>query len=98
MSRAVERANALEAKEAGFVSSTGTPKFNATGKYSNRLRPWIQDFDYGKVYTEADVRAQIKATYDSNLTSWMSWDPSNKYTPSAYNKDTKETLTSAPAQ
>lgn len=98
MSRAVERANALEAKEAGFVLSTSTPKFNATGKYANRLRPWIQDFDYGKVYTEADVRAQIKATYDSNLTSWMSWDPSNKYTPSAYNRDAKESLAPATPQ
>lgn len=90
MSRAVERANAMEAKEAGFVSSTSTPKFRATGKYANRLRPWIQDFDYGKEYIETDVRAQKKAVYDSGLTSWMSWDPSNKYTGSAYDKDTGE--------
>lgn len=87
MTRAVERANALEAKEAGFVVSTSTPKFAATGKYAKRLRPWIQDFDYGKDYTEVDVRAQKKAVYDSGLDSWMSWDPSNKYTPSAYDKE-----------
>jgi len=84
MSHAVERANALEAKESGFILSTSTPKFNPTGKYANRLRPWIQDFNYGKKYTEADVRAQMKAVHDSGLTSWMSWDPSNKYTVSAY--------------
>ncbi len=87
MEGAVRRADALEAKEAGFVVSTATPKFVATGKYSKKLRPWIQDFDYGKVYTEADVRAQKKGVYDAGLTSWMSWDPSNKYTPSAYNKE-----------
>ncbi len=87
MSRAVARANALEAKEAGFVASTSTPKFASTGKYANRLRPWIQDFDYGKDYTETDVRAQKKAVYDSALTSWMTWDPSNKYTSSAYDQE-----------
>ncbi len=84
MSRAVVRANALEEKESGFIASTSTPKFIPTGKYANRLRPWLQDFDYGKEYTSADVRAQIKGTYDAGLTSWMMWDPSNKYTPSAY--------------
>ena len=84
MSKAVVRANELEAKEAGFVKSTSTPTFDPTGKYANRLRPWLQDFDYGKVYTEEDVQAQIKGTYDSGLDSWMMWDPSNKYTPSAY--------------
>ena len=86
MKSAVERANALEAKEAGFVKSTSTPTFTPTGKYAKKLRPWIQDFDYGKQYTEADVRAQKKGTYDAGLTSWMTWDPSNKYTPSAYNE------------
>lgn len=87
MTRAVERANELEAKEAGFVKSTSTPTFEPTGKYADRLRPWLQDFDYGKVYTEADVRAQIKATNDAGLDSWMMWDPSNKYTPSAYDTE-----------
>jgi hypothetical protein len=87
MDSAVRRADALEAKEAGFVESTSTPAFIASGKYSKKLRSWIQDFDYGKVYTEADVRAQIKGTYDAGLTSWMAWDPSNKYTPSAYNPE-----------
>ena len=85
MEGAVARADALEAKEAGFVASTSTPQFIPSGKYSKKLRPWLQDFDYGKQYGEADVRAQIRATYDAGLTSWMMWDPSNKYTPSAYN-------------
>ena len=93
MSRAVKRADELEKKISGYKSviigadgATSTaPAFVPKGIYSKKLRPWIQDFDYGKVYTEADVRAQKKAVYDSGLNSWMSWDPSNKYTPSAYN-------------
>lgn len=84
MSSAVKRANEMEEKESGFIKSSTTPTFTPTGKYKNRLRPWLQDFDYGKEYTEADVRAQIKGTYDAGLVSWMMWDPSNKYTPSAY--------------
>ena len=30
------------------------------------------------------IRAQIQATYDAGLTSWMMWDPSNKYTRDGY--------------
>jgi hypothetical protein len=105
MSKAYDRANALERKESGYddlpkviATSTGTgtavsgtttptrPPFVPTGKYANKLRPWIQDFDYGKEYTEVDVRAQKRGVYDSKLTSWMTWDPSNKYTPNAYDK------------
>jgi len=48
-----------------------------------KIRPWLQDFDMGATYTKEMVKAQMKATYDNNLTSWMLWDPSNKYTPSA---------------
>jgi len=45
-----------------------------------KIRPWLQDFDYGGNYGIAEVRAQIQAVYDSGLTSWMLWDPSNIYT------------------
>lgn len=45
-----------------------------------QLRPWLQDFDYPVPYTAGMVRAQIQATYDVGLTSWMLWDPSNRYT------------------
>ena len=46
-------------------------------------RPWLQDFDYPVEYTPQDVRAQIEATYDAGLDSWMLWAPSNRYTRSA---------------
>lgn len=45
-----------------------------------KLRPWIQDFDYGGDYDIAEVRTQIQATYDAGLDSWMLWAPSNQYT------------------
>jgi hypothetical protein len=53
-----------------------------------KIRPWLQDFDMGATYTKDMIQAQIKATYNNNLTSWMLWDPSNKYTPSALKLET----------
>ena len=45
----------------------------------DKLRPWIQAFDLGALYTPAMVRAQMQATYDSGLTSWMIWNAASIY-------------------
>lgn len=45
-----------------------------------KLRPWLQDFDYGGNYDVPEIQAQKKATYDSGLDSWLMWAPSNIYT------------------
>lgn len=72
-------------------SASGTPittvdTEQAAAMYK-KIRPWLQDFSIrGTTYDAAKVRAQIKATYDSGLTSWMMWDPANKYTEAAYQK------------
>ena len=59
-------------------------KSNIASTSPNKLRPWLQDFSIGKVdYTPDMVRAQIQATYDSGLNSWMLWNASNNYTKSA---------------
>lgn len=52
-----------------------------------KIRPWIQDFNLGAIYDELMIRAQIQATYDAGLNSWMSWDPRNIYTTGAYLPD-----------
>jgi hypothetical protein len=54
----------------------------------SKIRPWLQDFDLGATYTKEMIHAEMKAVYDNNLTSWMLWDPSNKYTPSALKLET----------
>ncbi|MGB4076458.1 MAG: putative glycoside hydrolase [Minisyncoccia bacterium] len=57
----------------------------ATGKYTKpvfdkkKIRPWLQDFDYGKDYLPQDILAEMQATYDAGLPSWIFWDPANKY-------------------
>lgn len=61
----------------------GAKRAIAASTSPNKLRPWLQDFDMGATYTAEMVRAQMTATYDAGLNSWMLWDPSNKYTPSA---------------
>lgn len=81
-----------------LATSTGTSTSsgyeNLVKKYTKeswskfKIRPWLQDFSLGTPsYGAKEVRAQIEATYDAGLNSWMLWSASNKYTVSALNKD-----------
>lgn len=82
--RAVATSTTVEFKGA-VALSTSTPITYVKPAYDrNKLRTWIQDFDYGGNYDVAEVRAQIQATYDAGLTSWMVWAPSNRYTEGAF--------------
>ena len=64
--------------------ATGTlPALYTKESYpATKIRPWLQDFNYPVTYTPEMVKSQIQATYDAGLTSWLLWDPANKYTPS----------------
>lgn len=60
----------------------------ALGFTADKIRPWLQDFSikdngYYVKYTPELVKAQMKGAKDAGIDSWMLWDPSNKYTPSA---------------
>lgn len=47
-----------------------------------KIRPWLQAFDLGAVYTPEKMRAQIRATTDGlrgQSTGWLLWDPGNEY-------------------
>ncbi len=49
--------------------------------YEGKMRPWLQDFDYGGNYGVAEVEAQIKASRDAGVKGgYMLWDPANRYT------------------
>ena len=65
----------------GTVTQTGM--YNKPVYTADKFRTWIQDFDYGGDYDAADVRAQIQASYDAGVMSWMIWAPSNIYTKAA---------------
>lgn len=84
MKRAAERAMATTTTIGSLaytpIAST-SPQLYAKPAYDKRMmRPWIQSFDYPVPYTPAMVEAQLQATYDVGLTSWLVWDAGNKYT------------------
>jgi hypothetical protein len=60
----------------------------AMGESKEKLRPWLQDFDLGAVYSPELVEAQIRATYELGLDSWLMWDPRNSYTFNALKEKT----------
>ncbi len=68
-----------------YAMDKAVVRAKAIGEDPNKLRPWLQDFDYPVTYTPSMVSAQIQATYDAGLTSFMLWDPANTYTPSILN-------------
>lgn len=61
------------------IASTSPQLYTKESYTKLQQRPWLQDFDYGKDYTAADIDAQIRGTYDAGLTSWVFWDAGNKY-------------------
>lgn len=69
-----------------FALAGAVRRANAASTTPQKIRPWLQDFNLGAVYTADMVRTQIKATYDVGLTSWLLWDAANKYTPAALEK------------
>jgi hypothetical protein len=81
---AVKRTENFASTSSATLLSTTTlpilPVRNIKRMNKNQIRPWLQDNDYPIHYTSAMVRAQIQATYDAGLTSWMLWDPANTYT------------------
>jgi hypothetical protein len=60
---------------------------NTVASTTVELRPWLQDNDYPVPYTPEMVRAQIQATYDVGIDSWMLWDAGNTYTRSALKEE-----------
>lgn len=61
------------------IAST-TPQLYEKETYDHKkLRPWLQAFDLGATYTPEMVRAQIQATYDVGLDSWMLWNAGSLY-------------------
>lgn len=49
-----------------------------------QLRPWLQVFDLGAVYTPEMIRRQIQAANDNQIKAgWYLWNPSNIYNPKA---------------
>jgi hypothetical protein len=65
----------VKASLADFVA-----KVAATGR---PLVLWVQDFDDGVPYGEAEVQAQITAAKELGVQSWLLWNPNTQYTAAA---------------
>lgn len=51
------------------------------------VRPWLQSFDLGAVYTPAMVRSEIQAVADQGFGDrWSLWNPNNVYDPANFLK------------
>jgi len=82
--RAVATTTTVVTLDGELLSTTTTSSIYKKFSYNPKVfRPWIQDFDYGGEYDVKEVKAQIQATYDAGLDSWMLWSPSNRYTTGA---------------
>jgi hypothetical protein len=51
-----------------------------TGFYKAQLRPWIQDFNLGAMYTPNMIKEQIRAGSDAKADGYLVWDAKNTYT------------------
>lgn len=81
--KSVAEVNAHAYDIVNYSMKIAAERLRVIGESPLKLRPWLQDNDYPVPYTPAMVRAQIQATYDAGLTSWMLWDAGNTYTQSA---------------
>jgi len=52
-----------------------------------KLRPWLQDFDLGVIYTPEMINLEKKAVYDAGAYGWLLWNPGNVYTEGALIKE-----------
>ena len=81
MDKAIERLTA-HGKQ---TTATTTEPLAVVRSQSAKLRPWLQVFDMGAVYTSKMINDQIRATEDALASSsaqyggWLLWDPANNY-------------------
>ncbi|MCA9352310.1 hypothetical protein KC866_02880 [Patescibacteria group bacterium] len=65
--------------------SSARDRARAINEDPDKLRTWIQDFTLGQpTYGVTEIKKQIQATLNLGLDSYMSWDPKNRYTRTAY--------------
>jgi len=60
--------------------TVGATRIASTTNNRAELRPWIQDFNLGAIYTAAMIKQEIKAAADAKADGYLVWDPKNIYT------------------
>ena len=72
------------------IANSLTDAKEKLGSNSMKIRPWLQDFSLYHIYTKKEIKAQIKAVEDNNLSSWLLWNPKSQYTIEALVPDKRE--------
>lgn len=62
---------AMDHAVARSITASSTP---------SKVRPWFQGFDLGAVYTPDMLKAEMQATADAGLSSWLVWNAASVYT------------------
>ncbi|MEI7451650.1 MAG: putative glycoside hydrolase [Candidatus Falkowbacteria bacterium] len=59
---------------------SGDSRIKAVSDNRAVLRPWIQDFNMGAIYTASMIKQELKASADAGGDGYLVWDPKNVYT------------------
>lgn len=80
---------ALEPYQVVFKTLTcGKEILKQAGQNNVVIRPWIQAFNIGAIYTPQMIREEIRAISDVGLKyGWMVWNPANIYDSEAFLKE-----------
>lgn len=54
---------------------------------TGKIRPWLQNFDVGAIYTPEMIQKQKQAVYDEGAYGWVLWNSLNRYTDEALEKE-----------
>jgi len=82
-STSAEAASSMVSTSSLLAAATSTPPA-APVPILAKLRPWLQAFDLGAIYTSAMINKEIKAVTDAAAGSdttngWLLWNPANTY-------------------
>jgi hypothetical protein len=79
VARALATTTKIEALAHTRIGTSTSARYEKPRYSKGKIVPWLQSFDYPVHYTPPMVEAQIKATEDAGLNSWLFWDAANKY-------------------
>ena len=63
-----------------FAMNHAVARTVAASSSPSKVRPWLQGFDLGAVYTPNMLKAEIQATADAGLGGWLIWNAASVYT------------------
>jgi hypothetical protein len=62
-----------------FTMTRAVERAAAASSTPDKLRPWLQAFDYKALYPPSAVESEKQAVYDSGLSGYMLWNAASEY-------------------